>query len=132
MDYKSVNKVLLLGNLGKDAEKVTTQNNVTIVSFSMATTERIRNEDNTFTDRTEWHKVVLIGRIAESLHPYLKKGSKIYVEGRLVTRKWTDKEDNERTSIEVRGENILLLSEKPVDKKSSENKVVSNKDDMPF
>lgn len=131
MDYKSVNKVLLLGNLGKDAEKVTTQNNVTIVSFSMATTERIKNEDNTFTDRTEWHKVVLIGRIAESLHPYLKKGSKIYVEGRLVTRKWTDKEDNERTSIEVRGENILLLSEKPVDKKSNENKVVSN-DDMPF
>jgi single-strand DNA-binding protein len=115
----SVNKVILIGNVGKDPEIRTTQDGIRIASFSVATSERWRDKSSgEQREKTEWHRVVIfnenLGRIAEQ---YLRKGSSVYLEGQLQTRKWTDNSGQEKYTTEIvlqryRGE-ITLLGSKP-------------------
>lgn len=89
---KSVNKVILLGNVGKDPEIRTTGGGTMVASFGLATTERAKDAQGNWQDKTEWHNIVAYGRVAEIIRDYVKKGHKIFIEGRLTTRNWDDKE----------------------------------------
>jgi single-strand DNA-binding protein len=107
---KSVNKVTLLGNLGKDPEIKFLPSGQAVANFSIATTDRFKDKNsNEWQDRTEWHNIVAYGRTAEIVRDYVKKGNKLYVEGRLTTRSWDDKDSGKkiyRTEIVV---NDLVL-----------------------
>ena len=104
----SVNKVILVGNLGRDAEVKVTASGQSVASFSIATTETW-TKDGEKKEKTEWHRIVLWGRQADTLQPYLTKGKQIYVEGRLQTRQWDDKDGNKRYTTEVKADRITLL-----------------------
>ncbi len=108
---KSVNKVILIGNLGKDPEVKYTPSGTPVAKFSLATNERYKDKDGNWQDRTEWHNLVAWQRTAEIIGEYVKKGSKIYVEGSLRTSSWDDKNTGEkkyRTEIVVN--DLVLLS----------------------
>jgi single-strand DNA-binding protein len=105
----SVNKVILVGNLGRDAELKFTPSGFPISSFSLATTDRRKDKDNNWQDKTEWHRIKLLGKQAESLQDYLKKGKQIYVEGRLETRSWDDKDGQKKYMTEIIADRIQLL-----------------------
>ncbi len=105
----SVNKVILVGNLGRDAELKFTPSGFPISSFSLATTDRRRDKDNNWQDKTEWHRIKLLGKQAESLQDYLKKGKQIYVEGRLETRSWDDKDGQKKYMTEIIADRVQLL-----------------------
>jgi single-strand DNA-binding protein len=108
---KSVNKVILVGNVGKDPEIKFAANGNAIASFSLATTDRTKDQGGNWTDRTEWHNLVAFQRTAEIIRDYVKKGSKIYVEGRIQTRSWDDKETNQkRYRTEIVINDLVLLS----------------------
>ena len=98
----SVNKVILIGNLGKDPEVRSTQNGGKVANLSIATSESWRDKaTGEKKEKTEWHRVVIFGNLAEIAEKYLKKGSKVYVSGSLQTRKWTDQSGTEKYSTEV-------------------------------
>ncbi|MCU0870550.1 MAG: single-stranded DNA-binding protein [Burkholderiales bacterium] len=106
----SVNKVILVGNLGRDPEVRYTPDNNAIANFSIATTDSWKDKaTGEKQERTEWHRIVFYGRTAEVVGEYLKKGSQVYVEGRLQTRKWTDKEGQERYTTEIVGDRMQML-----------------------
>ena len=105
----SVNKVILVGNLGRDAELRYTPGGAAVATLNMATTEVWNDKGGQRQEKTEWHRVVLWGKTAESLNEYLTKGKQIYVEGRLQTRQWDDKDGNKRYTTEIRGDRIVLL-----------------------
>jgi single-strand DNA-binding protein len=105
----SVNKVILVGNLGRDAELRYTPGGAAVATLNMATTEVWNDKGGQRQEKTEWHRIVLWGKTAESLAEYLTKGKQIYVEGRLQTRQWDDKDDNKRYTTEIRGDRIVLL-----------------------
>ncbi len=105
----SVNKVILIGNLGKDPEKRVTGTGQTVTNFNIATSERWRNSANEPQERTEWHRVVVWGAQAESCAQYLSKGRPVYVEGRLQTRQWDDKDGNKRYTTEVVAQRVQFL-----------------------
>jgi single-strand DNA-binding protein len=106
----SVNKVILVGNLGRDAELRYTPGGAPVATLNLATTE-VWNDKTSGQkqEKTEWHRIVLWGKSAESLSEYLTKGKQIYVEGRLQTRKWQDKDGNDKYSTEIRSDRIVLL-----------------------
>ncbi len=106
----SVNKVILVGNLGRDAELRYTPGGAPVATLNLATTEVWNDKGGQKQEKTEWHRVVLWGKSAESLNEYLVKGKQIYVEGRLQTRQWDDKDGNKRYTTEIRGDRIVLLS----------------------
>ena len=107
---KSVNKVILVGNLGKDPEVKYTPQGTAVARITLATNERYKDKSGEWQDRTEWHNVVLWQRQAEIAGEYLKKGSKIYVEGRLQTRSWDDKQTNQKKYMtEVVASDLVLL-----------------------
>jgi single-strand DNA-binding protein len=105
----SVNKVILVGNLGRDAELRYTPGGSAVATLNLATTEVWNDRDGQRKEDTQWHRVVLWGKTAESLHDYLTKGKQIYVEGKLQTRKWKDKDGNDKYTTEVRGDRVVLL-----------------------
>jgi single-strand DNA-binding protein len=105
----SVNKVILVGNLGRDAELRYTPGGAAVATINMATTEVWNDKGGQRQEKTEWHRVVLWGKTAESLNEYLTKGKQIYVEGRLQTRQWDDKDGNKRYTTEIRGDRVVLL-----------------------
>jgi single-strand DNA-binding protein len=105
----SVNKVILVGNLGRDAELRYTPAGAAVATLNMATTEVWNDKNGQRQEKTEWHRVVLWGKPAESLTEYLTKGKQIYVEGRLQTRQWDDKDGNKRYTTEIRGDKVVLL-----------------------
>src|SRR5471030_2192622 len=105
----SVNKVILVGNLGRDAELRYTPGGAAVATLNMATTEVWNDKAGQRQEKTEWHRIVLLGKTAESLNEYLTKGKQIYVEGRLQTRQWDDKDGNKRYTTEIRGDRIVLL-----------------------
>ncbi len=105
----SVNKVILLGNLGRDAELRYTPGGAAVATINMATTEVWNDKGGQKQEKTEWHRVVLWGKTAESLNEYLTKGKQIYVEGRLQTRKWQDKDGQDKYTTEIRGDRVVLL-----------------------
>jgi len=105
----SVNKVILIGNLGRDPETRYTTGGDAVTNLRIATTETWKDKSGEKQEKTEWHTVVLFGRQAEVAGEYLKKGRPVYIEGRLQTRKWTDKEGVEKYSTEVVGDRMQLL-----------------------
>ena len=105
----SVNKVILVGNLGRDAELRYTPGGAAVATLSLATTETWNDKEGQRQEKTEWHRVVLWGKQAESLQEYLTKGKQIYVEGRLQTRQWDDKDGNKRYTTEIKADRITLL-----------------------
>ena len=108
---KSVNKVILIGNLGKDPEVKYTPQGTAVAKITLATNERYKDKGGEWQDRTEWHNVVLWQRQAEIAGEYLKKGSKVYIEGRLQTRSWDDKQTNQKKYMtEVVCQDLVLLS----------------------
>ena len=105
-----VNKVILIGNLGQKPEMRYTATNSAVANLSIATTESWKDrESGEMRDKTEWHKVVFFGKPAETIEKYLDKGSKIYVEGKLQTRKWQDKDGNDRWTTEIVGNQFNLF-----------------------
>src|SRR5829696_5453328 len=106
----SVNKVILVGNLGRDAELRYTPGGAPVATLNLATTEVWNDKGGQKQEKTEWHRVVLWGKSAESLNEYLVKGKQIYIEGRLQTRQWDDKDGNKRYTTEIRGDRVVLLS----------------------
>ncbi len=107
---KSVNKVILIGNLGKDPELRYTPSGTAVASFSLATNERYKDKEGNWQDRTEWHKIVAWQRLAEIAGEYLKKGRTCYIEGRLQTRSWDDKESGQKKySTEIVASDLVLL-----------------------
>ena len=105
----SVNKVILVGNLGRDAELRYTPGGAAVATINMATTEVWNDKAGGKQEKTEWHRVVFWGKVAESLTEYLTKGKQVYVEGRLETRQWNDKDGNKRYTTEIKGDKIVLL-----------------------
>ena len=108
----SLNKVMLIGNLGKDPEVRYTPSGVAVASFNLATSERFKNKSGEWEERTEWHRVTLWSKLAEIAGEYLAKGKTVYIEGRLQTRKWQDNSGNERYTTEIVGERMQMLSPK--------------------
>jgi single-strand DNA-binding protein len=102
-----VNKILLIGRLGKDPEMRSTANGMSVLNFSMATTEKYKNEV-----QTTWHRVIVWGKHAEAIYPYLKKGGLVYCEGKLIIRDYEDKSGQKRQAVEVVAHTIRLLGEK--------------------
>ena|SRR5689334_19183271 len=105
----SVNKAILVGNLGRDAEIRFTAGGSAVANFSLATTDKWTDKDGQKQERTEWHRVVLWGKTAEALQEYLTKGKQIYVEGRLQTREWTNKEQQKVKTTEIVADKVVLL-----------------------
>ena len=105
----SVNKVILVGNLGRDAELRYTPGGAAVATLNLATTETWNDKEGQRQEKTEWHRVILWGKQAETLNQYLQKGKQIYVEGRLQTRQWDDKDGNKRYTTEIRGDRVVLL-----------------------
>jgi len=107
-----VNKVILLGNLGKDPEIQNFESGVKKAAFSLATTEVYKNKDGNNVEQTEWHNIVLWRNLADVAEKYLRKGAQIYIEGKIKTRSWEDKEKNKRYITEIVGDNMTMLRTK--------------------
>lgn len=105
----TVNKVILVGNLGADPETRTSQAGNMICNLRLATSDRRKDRDGNWTDHTEWHRVVCFGRTAENVARYCRKGKQIYVEGRIQTQKWQDREGKDRYTTEIVANNIRFL-----------------------
>lgn len=108
----SLNRALLIGNVGNDPEIRTLNNNEKVASFRLATTERYKDRNGEVKESTEWHQVTAWGKMADIVEKFVKKGSQLYVEGKITTRKWTDKDGNDRFTTEIRAEGIQLLGKK--------------------
>ncbi len=138
-----LNKVILIGNLGRDPELRYTQSGQAVANFTLATTESITKRDGEREDRTEWHRIVAWGKLAEICGEYLSKGRQIYVEGRIQTREWEDKEGNKRWTTEIVARNMQMLGRRsegtgagepaePSSGSSGPAEVSGNGDDIPF
>ena len=141
---RGVNKVILVGNLGQKPEMRYTQTNTAVATLSIATSESWKDKDSgEQREKTEWHRVVFFGRIAEIADQYLKKGSQVYVEGKLQTRKWEDRDGNERWTTEIVGSQLEMLGDRMssgssqsnnMDQSTSKSKFSDDEfdDDIPF
>ena len=109
---RGVNRVMLIGNLGKDPDVQYLEGNIGVAKFSLATTETFKDRTGKLISQTEWHTVVLWRGLAELAQKYLHKGSLVYIEGRLRTRSWEDKEGNKKFATEVVGDNLIMLDKK--------------------
>ncbi len=107
-----LNKVMLIGHLGSDPELRYTEGNVPVVTFNVATNESYKDQNGNLVDRTEWHRVVAWRKLAELFGEYLKKGSKVYLEGKLQTRTWDDKDGNKRYTTEIVVSDFTFLDSK--------------------
>ncbi|KAF0216991.1 MAG: single-strand DNA-binding [Geobacteraceae bacterium] len=106
----SLNKVMLIGNLGRDPEVRYTTAGTAVASFSLATSEKFKNKNGEWEEKTEWHNITLWGRLAEIAGEYLAKGKTVYIEGRLQTRKWQDRDGKDRYTTEIVGDKMQMLS----------------------
>ena len=111
---RGINKVILVGTLGRDPESKSFPNGGSLCQFSIATTEKYQDKrSGDWIENTEWHRIVMNNRLGEIAQQYLKKGSKVYIEGSLRTRKWTDQNGQERFATEIRGETMQMLDTAP-------------------
>jgi single-strand DNA-binding protein len=117
----SVNKVILVGNLGKDPEVRYAPSGDAIANVALATTDTWKDKSGEKQERTEWHRISFFGKLAEVVGQYLKKGSQVYVEGRLQTRKWQDKEGNDRYTTEIVADKMQMLGSRPSDSQDREH-----------
>lgn len=109
MAQRSLNKVLLLGNLGRDPEVRYTASGKAVTTFTLATSQRWRDQDGNDQERTEWHRVVAWGRLGEIAGEYLSKGKQVFIEGRIQTREWEDQEGNRRTTVEIIASDMIMM-----------------------
>ena len=109
---RGVNRVMLIGNLGKDPDVQYLEGNIGVAKFSLATTETYKDRGGKLVSQTEWHTVVLWRGLADLAQKYLHKGSLVYIEGRLRTRSWEDKEGNKKFATEVVGDNLIMLDKR--------------------
>ncbi len=107
-----LNKVMLIGNLGKDPEIRATKSGTSVVTFNLATTERWKDKDGQRQETTEWHRVVVWDKLADICGQYLHKGSKVYIEGKLQTRKWQDQNGNDKYTTEIVAKDMKMLDSK--------------------
>jgi single-strand DNA-binding protein len=105
-----INKVILIGNLGADPEVRYTQNGTAVATFRVATTESWKKQDGSKEEKTEWHRVVAWNKLGEICGEYLNKGSRVYIEGKIETRKWQDKDGNDRYTTEIKARDMKMLS----------------------
>ena len=125
-----LNKIMLIGNLGRDPEMNYTPNGVAVTKFSLAVSRTYKASSGEKRDETEWFNIVAWNKLAETCNSYLRKGTKAYIEGRLTTRKYTDKNGVERTSIEVIANEMEILTPKSQSSGSSEGFLAGNADDI--
>jgi len=109
---RGVNRVVLIGNLGKEPDLQHLEGNIAVAKFPLATTETYKDKTGTLVSQTEWHTVVLWRGLAELAQKYLHKGSLVYIEGRIRTRNWEDKDKNRRFSTEIVGDNLVMLDKR--------------------
>ncbi len=109
---RGVNRVTLIGNLGKDPDVQVLEGNIAVAKFPLATTETFKDRSGKLVSQTEWHTVVLWRGLAELAQKYLHKGSLVYIEGRLRTRNWDDKEGHRKFATEVVGDNLIMLDKR--------------------
>ena len=142
MQKNSLNKVILIGNLGQDPEARFTPQGTAVANLSVATNESWKDQSGEMQDRTEWHRIVMYGRMAETASEYMKKGQMVYVEGRLHTREWEDQNQIKRKTTEIRCDNFTMLGRRSDSPQGTnpENPAPSSKpkpetdgdDDLPF
>ena len=139
MQKNSLNKVILIGNLGQDPEARFTPQGTAVCNLSVATNESWKDQSGEMQDRTEWHRVVMYGRMAETATEYMKKGQMVYVEGRLHTREWEDQNQIKRRTTEIRCDNFTKLGKRsdsssppPANPDSSMKPESGMDDDLPF
>jgi single-strand DNA-binding protein len=125
-----VNKVILIGNLGKDPEVRYLDSGVAVANFSLATTENYKNKEGERVSQTEWQKIVLRRGLAEVAEKWLKKGSSVYIEGKIRNRKWEDKEGNTRYTTEILGDNMTMLGKKE-DSSAEKTKTTPEQESIP-
>ncbi len=128
---RSLNKVLLIGRLGRDPEMRYTPSGRPVTNFSVATSRSWTNHDGERRSETEWFNIVAWGNLAEVCKQYLHKGQQVYIEGRLQTRQWEDSEGNKRTSTEVVAQEMIMLGERS-SKGSKESPPPPEEDEFPF
>jgi len=140
----SVNKVILIGNLGKDPEVKHLESGAVVASFSIATSESYKDKNTgERVSTTEWHNITLWRGLAEVAEKYLKKGAKVYVEGKLKTRKWQDKDGNDRYTTDIVGDQMTMLGNKGDNQQSNDTpapntpggpieQLAEGEDDLPF
>jgi single-strand DNA-binding protein len=109
MASRGVNKVILIGHLGADPETRAMPSGMTVANIRLATTESFKDKSGEWQERTEWHNVALFGRMGEVAGEYLRKGSQVYIEGRLRTRKWQDKQGNDRYTTEIVANDMQMI-----------------------
>jgi single-strand DNA-binding protein len=131
-----VNKVILVGNLGKDPEVRHLEGGAAVANFPMATTETYKDKNGNRNEQTEWHNIVVWRGLAEVAEKYLKKGMTIYIEGKLRTRSWDDKEGHKRYTTEIVGDTFTILSKKETNSSSGNDDAghggPKTGDDLPF
>ena len=127
-----VNKVILIGNLGKDPEVRYLDSGVAVANFSLATTESYKNKEGERVSQTEWHNVVLWRGLAEVAEKWLKKGSSVYIEGKIRNRKWEDKDGNTRYTTEILADNMTMLGKKNASaSETSESTTTTTEESLP-
>lgn len=137
-----INKVILVGNLGKDPEVRSLESGAKVANFTLATSESYKNRDGQRVTQTEWHNIVLWRGLAEIAEKFLRKGNQVYIEGKIRTRAWDDKDGNKRYTTEILGDNLTMLGGRrddaegdtgptPVPNTPDED-VSDEKDDLPF
>jgi len=136
-----INKVILVGNLGKDPEVRTLENGAKVANFTVATSESYKNREGQRVTQTEWHNIVLWRGLAEIAEKYLRKGNQVYIEGKIRTRSWDDKDGVKRYTTEVLGDNLTMLGSRrdneentaaPMENNAPDNDAGEEKDDLPF
>ena len=137
-----INKVILVGNLGKDPEVRSLENGAKVANFTLATSETYKNRDGQKVTTTEWHNIVLWRGLADIAERFLRKGNQVYIEGKIKTRVWDDKDGNKRYTTEILGDNLTMLGGKrdteensapaPTQDVTPETNVSDEKDDLPF
>jgi len=133
----SVNKVILLGNLGRDPELRYTPNGSPVANFTLATNERWKDKDGNKQEHTEWHRIVMFGKLAEIAGEYLRKGRQVYIEGSIRSRTYKDRDGNDKSATDIRADTMVMIgrgegegSEGP--RAASEKPPEYNDDDIPF
>ena len=136
MQRNSVNKVILVGNLGQDPEARFTPQGTAVTNLSVATNESWKDQSGEIKEKTEWHRVVMYGRMAETASEYMNKGQMVYIEGRLQTREWEDKNQVKRRTTEIRCDSFTMLCKRSEVNQGTHSNDQGEKpqtdDDLPF
>ena len=136
MQRNSVNKVILVGNLGQDPEARFTPQGTAVTNLSVATNESWKDQSGEIKEKTEWHRVVMYGRMAETASEYMNKGQMVYIEGRLQTREWEDKNQVKRRTTEIRCDSLTMLGKRSEvnqgTRSNDQGEKPQSDDDLPF